>query len=238
MANSIIYKLTNQTIQQSKVSDDLKYLFEYYWKVSWNVPKGEFYTQKILTEPKADIYTYDTQKIWNISEISKSIFEYRLEGNGSVFGIKLKPATQFLFKSFDFNLPSIDSDFDNSVKLVDHYLKKQKYKVTDEMKLVNNIINFVADNNFLYRTSEISLNFNTPIRKIQRLFKKYISLDLKWIISRYRILEGLESSKNKTIDWAELAVKLGFSDQSHFIREFKHNLKMTPSEYINIYNKK
>ncbi len=38
------------------------------------------------------------------------------------------------------------------------------------------------------------------------------------------------------VDWSELAYDLGYSDQSHFIRDFKANCGLTPKEYNAVYN--
>lgn len=35
-----------------------------------------------------------------------------------------------------------------------------------------------------------------------------------------------------SVNWAELAAKLGWFDQSHFIRDFKRHTGVTPSEYV------
>jgi AraC-like DNA-binding protein len=38
---------------------------------------------------------------------------------------------------------------------------------------------------------------------------------------------------NSSINWADLAVDLGYFDQSHFIREFLEFSGLSPTDYIN-----
>lgn len=52
------------------------------------------------------------------------------------------------------------------------------------------------------------------------------------MIARYRIHEALERIHgNKTENWAALAADLGYSDQAHFIRDFKALVGSTPLAY-------
>lgn len=65
-------------------------------------------------------------------------------------------------------------------------------------------------------------------------FKKYVGVTPKYyqrIIRFNEILQQLHQSK--TIDWAQLACEFEYTDQSHFIKEFKHFSGFNPEKYIN-----
>lgn len=70
-------------------------------------------------------------------------------------------------------------------------------------------------------------------RSLQRLFKQYVGVNPKWVIRLYRLqnvaemLEGLDHQ-----DVLELAMDMGYYDQSHFIRDFKAVIGKTPEVYI------
>jgi len=54
----------------------------------------------------------------------------------------------------------------------------------------------------------------------------------KWVIERYRMLEALDEMNSDThVDIAELALKLGYSDQAHFSNQFKAITNFSPSSY-------
>jgi AraC-like DNA-binding protein len=70
------------------------------------------------------------------------------------------------------------------------------------------------------------------VRQLQRLFKEYVGVSPKWVIQRYRLLDAAERVAAGTIvNWADLALELGYADQAHFIRDFKGLVGRSPAEY-------
>ncbi|WP_085900018.1 helix-turn-helix domain-containing protein [Kiloniella majae] len=242
MANVVIHNLEHQKIEKLDVPNELSSLFEYFWKVTWDVPDAKYKVQKILTEPKADIYIEQDSGIWKLSEIRRTIFEYKLAGQGAVFGIKLRPASQYMFLSGGddislrhFPAVNFDSDFESIVVAINDYLFELSLSVTREMRLVNQVLGRLSGVNRLNSVTEVLDEFDVEPRQIQRLFQKHIGLSLKWIICRYRSLEAVMLSKEQDPDWRAIAYDLGYSDQSHFIRDFKENCGMTPNDYNRLY---
>ena len=65
------------------------------------------------------------------------------------------------------------------------------------------------------------------------LFKKYIGLTPKWYQRILRFNDLLKQIQNKeNIAWADIAYRCGYTDQSHFIKEFKHFSGFNPREFI------
>jgi AraC-like DNA-binding protein len=53
------------------------------------------------------------------------------------------------------------------------------------------------------------------------------------VINRYRLHEALERlAQGGNVEWARLALDLGYFDQAHFIRDFKALVGRTPGEYL------
>jgi AraC-like DNA-binding protein len=64
-------------------------------------------------------------------------------------------------------------------------------------------------------------------------FKKYIGLTPKYFQRILRFNEILQQiHKNEEIDWAQIAYQCEYSDQSHFIKEFKHFSGFNPQKFI------
>ena len=64
-------------------------------------------------------------------------------------------------------------------------------------------------------------------------FKKYVGLTPKYFQRILRFNEILEKIRNnENIAWSEVAYQCQFSDQSHFIKEFKHFSGFNPEEFI------
>ena len=54
----------------------------------------------------------------------------------------------------------------------------------------------------------------------------------KWIIQRYRLRDAAEqATQGHDVDWARLALDLGYHDQAHFIRDFTAMIGTSPTRY-------
>lgn len=71
-------------------------------------------------------------------------------------------------------------------------------------------------------------------RTLERAFNRVTGFTLKQCQSMNRLeamLEHLYSLRKDEIDWADIAIKFGFSDQPHLIRYLKAQLGVTPNMY-------
>jgi AraC-like DNA-binding protein len=67
---------------------------------------------------------------------------------------------------------------------------------------------------------------------MQRLFREYVGVSPKWVLQRYRLHEAAARLAEGTPGtWAAVAADLGYSDQSHFIRDFTRAVGLTPGAY-------
>jgi AraC-like DNA-binding protein len=238
MSNKIIHRLHNQIIQKLDVPVFMHDFYEYFWKVSWDIPEGEEQIQKILTEPKADLFIEEINGEWQLSPIRSSIFEINLSGKSSVFGLKLRPASQYLYINQCIPLPMVDfhEDFETMCNEVVEFFEDSPLIYTSEMMTLNSIITSMERETNISTVDNFSKSHNMTPRGMQRMFKKFTGLSAKWVLCRYRTLEAVQMAKDSgdEVDWAHMASELGYSDQAHFIRDFKSNLSMTPKEYHNI----
>ena len=69
-------------------------------------------------------------------------------------------------------------------------------------------------------------------RSLQRTFNKYVGVSPKWVIRRYRLQEAAEAlACGHAESMRDLALRLGYFDQAHFIRDFKAVVGKTPHAY-------
>jgi AraC-like DNA-binding protein len=80
----------------------------------------------------------------------------------------------------------------------------------------------------------IALELGTTLRKIERKFHDHIGLSPKIFAATRRFCHGMKLlTTANTSSGAEVALHCGYSDQAHFIREFRRYAGRTPRNYLN-----
>ncbi|WP_100636079.1 helix-turn-helix domain-containing protein [Marinomonas sp. ef1] len=82
--------------------------------------------------------------------------------------------------------------------------------------------------------SDIGNKLGCSQRTLERSFTRVVGLTLKQCQSMNKleaILEYLYQRETIDIDWAEVAIQFGFSDQPHLIRQLKKQIGVTPQNY-------
>ena len=78
---------------------------------------------------------------------------------------------------------------------------------------------------------------SVSVRTLQRLFDQHVGVTPAFVIRRWRILEAVESAlvdsegQDGWKGWSAIAAELGYSDQAHLTRDFRHHLGISPSTY-------
>ncbi|RXJ88217.1 AraC family transcriptional regulator [Arcobacter sp. CECT 8985] len=122
--------------------------------------------------------------------------------------------------------------------LVKKYTTKTKKcePIFNDIKIIRNSIDFIIDNIDTNITlDELSLNVNLSKYHFLRVFKNSIGLTPHQFILSQR-LEKAKEFIAKGISLNETALNVGFSDQSHFIRNFKKVYGYVPSKLRNSSN--
>lgn len=177
--------------------------------------------------------------------ISDDIFLVDIQLNPSIF-YKLfnLPVNQLEKKIYTFDELSLN--FDKSILEKLYEVKNDKniiYSLLNDFFInLFNKLNFYSEEiilniNQLYKNGNLDEFFNSQslsIRQIERKVKNYTGLTPQNISRLGRFYSVLEYMKFRqfNIEYCELALEHKFSDQSHFIREFKYFTKITPKNFI------
>lgn len=233
-------------------SEDLDFFIEHFWIVEWDLGDSTF-QQDILAYPSVHLaFEKNNTKIYGVVT---GKFSRIIKGKGKVLGIKFRPGGFYPFvkspvSSFADELMAVDEVFDvdpqgletsvlapddkeQMVERAERFIRSFHPENKDDcVQFINQIIDAVIADKSLLKVEELADQFDISKRTLQRMFKRYVGVSPKWVIKRYRLHEVAgELAENQQADWAELALDLGYFDQSHFINDFKSIVGESPAEY-------
>lgn len=123
-------------------------------------------------------------------------------------------------------------NFSQKVDVVSQFLKKQKRRKISG--LTNQVIAKIRQHKGNIQINELERFSGYTTRTLQRLFKNDIGLTPKGFSRVIRCQSAVyDINHSDDLAFSDLAFDLGFSDQSHFLREFKRLVNITPLEYRN-----
>ena len=234
-------------------SADLEPWVEHYWTVEWDL-RGSA-PQRVETLPHPSVHLiFEADRKSRIAGPSRARFSRLLEGKGGVFAAKFKPAgfhafvgipiSRFADKTILFRevfgpageeleraVLSRELDAER-ITLVEDFLRSRGPERDEDADRVSEMVYRVAGEAEIHRVEHLAARFGLNTRTLQRLFSKYVGVSPKWVIQRYRLHEAAERlAAGKSIDQAELALDLGYTDQAHFVRDFKSIVGVSPAAY-------
>lgn len=117
--------------------------------------------------------------------------------------------------------------------MLEHLLRNKRPVPDKNLDLVTRIMVALEHDETLQTVAAVARVFGKSERSIQLLFQTYVGVGLKWVITRKRLLETVRQVRTHArSNWVEAAAELGYSSQSHFVREFKRIIGRTPSQYL------
>jgi AraC-like DNA-binding protein len=239
------------SLKQYFPSQELAPYVEHFWIVRWNLQPGDTYLAELLPNPSVNMsFTVDSALINGI--ITKK-FTYRLSGAGTALGVRFLAGGFYPFlgaslatitnatipvSSVFTTDPSYWRDTVLTLKsnsdIITHAerLLLSKQPQSDEhIAKINIIVARICDDRSIKQVRTVADLFSMSERTLQHSFRKYVGVGLKWIINRFRLQEAAAVINLGQHEWATIASELGYTDQSHFIHDFKNILGKTPADY-------
>lgn len=124
------------------------------------------------------------------------------------------------------------------LQVFNKFMRKQlgKKNVPAWARQLKETIQDQIDTNYSLNLKELSKGLELNPNYISREFSQYFdSLSFGEYIRKLRIDKAVDLLQKGETNQIEIAYLTGFSDQSHFIRVFKKQLGMTPSEYRKLF---
>ena len=238
-------------------SGELTALVEHFWIVSWDLRGQPSYTSETLPHPSVHLVIEAHRA--EVIGIMRGKFSRRLHGTGRAFGIKFRPGafypllgapvsqltdrrvglrTIFGVRGTAFrNAIQREQDEARCVAIAEAFLKTQSITPDPTREWVCRAVEKIMLDRSLVHVDQLATFTGATLRSLQRLFRKYVGISPKWVIKRYRLHEAAEELAKNSGDVADLALRLGYFDQAHFIRDFKSVVGKTPGVYARLASK-
>lgn len=231
---------------------DLATWVEHHWSVAWDFRGRPPHPVATLPHPSVHL-VFDGDRGGELAGPARARFSRELAGVGSVFAVKFRPGGFRPFSDgpvsrladkvvpvtavfgvdgarLDEAVHAAASD-DARVAVVEDFLRVRIPAPDHKVNRAAELVYGVARDRSIIKVQDLVDSSGLSLRSLQRLFAEYVGVSPKWVIQRYRLHEAAERLASGAADHASLALELGYSDQAHFIRDFKALVGSTPAAY-------
>jgi AraC-like DNA-binding protein len=235
---------------------DLAGLVQRYWVAEWDLRGQEPYAQETIPHPCVNLILAPGQA--RVFGVVSARYTTPLAGQGRVFGVKFRAGAFYpllgapvsrltdgslgvgeLFGEAGSALGATVLAEPHDVGMVaiaERFLRPRLPPPDRNVALTGRMVDMIAAERSIVRVDDIAGRFGLGKRTLQRLFSQYVGVSPKWVIRSCRLREAADHlatvSADGAVDWALLALELGYFDQSHFINDFKAVVGATPGAYL------
>jgi AraC-like DNA-binding protein len=238
-------------------SDESAEWVEHFWSVDWDLSGQPSSANTVITFPAMHLtheWGTDSPRHGHplpntlVHGVVERVFTTTLSGRGSVVGARLRPggfAARFgrdagsltgTIVPMDgelFGSPLVlDDDIGAAASRLDEAIAAYDGDVDPTYLALTTLLDRVREDDRMRRVEQVMAHSPWSTRTTQRVFRHYVGVPVKWVLCRYRLQHAaLEIEIDSSVDVADLAVRLGWYDQAHFINDFRSMLGCTPGEY-------
>lgn len=225
---------------------------EYYWIARWDLRGQPSYEQTILPHP--DVHLVFEASGAGIYGVDRSLFGRWLSGQGKAVGVRFRagcfrpfwgapvsqlsdrvtPATRLFGPLAEKTRQAImcaetDTDMTSHAESLLFSGLPDPDPVAEQ---VAGLVALITSDASLRRVDQLAVVCGLSVRALQRLFADYVGTGPKWVMRWARLHEAASrADRGEPVDWAGLAVDLGYADQTHLTRDFTAILGVPPGRY-------
>jgi AraC-like DNA-binding protein len=238
-------------------SDATARFVEHFWSVRWDLRKQSPFDSAVITFPSLHIThewgddgTRHGFPLPNtlVHGVVERVFHTTISEWGRVVGARFRPggftarfgrdaaALTGRVQPVDDELFSgpirLDDDVAAASARLDELIGAYSGQLDPTYVSLTALVDRIRDDDRLHRVEQVMQHSPWSARTTQRVFRRYVGVPVKWVLCRYRLQQAaLEIESHPGVDYADLAVRLGWYDQAHFINDFRTMLGRTPGEY-------
>lgn len=230
-----------------ELGDDLAGLVRHAWVPRWDIPDGEVRVQRVLTYPALNAAI--APEYSSLFGPDSRVGVKELRGTSWTVGILFRPAAAPLLTATDpvklagsdEPLPSAPAERVRQIMSAAEYGRAQLARALGEWllpiaegvdergRLVNEVCRLAEEDPDLTRSADLAARFGMSSRSLERLVRSYTGLTPKWLIECRRLQHAattLYGSPDTGL--SALAADLGYTDYSHFFRQYQRALGESP----------
>jgi AraC-like DNA-binding protein len=238
-------------------SDATARFVEHFWSVRWDLRGQVPYDSTVITFPSLHV-THEWGddgprhgfRLPNtlVHGVVERVFHTTISERGAVVGARFRPggftarfrrdatALTGRVRPVDDELFGgaihLDDDIAAASARLDRLIGDYAGQLDATYVSLSQLVDRIRDDARLHRVEQVMRRSPWSARTTQRVFRRYVGVPVKWVLCRYRLQQAaLEIETHSDVDHAELAVRLGWYDQAHFINDFRTMLGATPGEY-------
>jgi AraC-like DNA-binding protein len=224
----------------------------HYWVVTWDLTGQPPYESESLPYP--NMHLVFQRGMSGIFGVTRGKFVRRLEGRDRGFGISFRPGGFYpvaLTPAYHFSnrrtpvgdlfgadgialedsILSTEDDAEQ-VALAEAFLRSRNPRFDPAVEFACRVVDKIATDRSLLKVDDVARTEGVSRRNLERLFRRYVGVSPKWVVQRYRLFEAADClATDPHARAADLAQQLGYSDQAHFIHDFRAMVGCPPAEY-------
>lgn len=237
-------------VERVRPRESLRPYIDYLWLVRWHT--AEPHRQQVVPQPRIHLAAEDGRLL--VHGVNRAPFSRTLRGDGHVLGAafhaggfrpllrssvralagRVVPAGEVLGVDDAPVAARVlsETDSDAIVDTFEGYLDRIAPEPDPVAAEVTRLVAYAERTRTLTRAGDLAEYAGVSLRTLQRQFTEYVGIGPKWVIQRFRLLDAARAAHGGgRVDWAELAVELGFSDQAHLTRLFTRVVGTPPASY-------
>lgn len=224
----------------------------HYWFLRWDLRERPPHRQGTLAVPAVNaVVEADTD---SVSGVWTRRFDRTLTDRGAVFGVLFRPAGFWPFARRSMHVytdravrfgevfagdvaavraVAFGEGSDAAViEALEAFLLAEGPQRSAEAEQAGGWVDYVERNAAIGRAEALADAMSVSLRTLQRGLRRFVGVGPKQVIRRYRLLEAsARLGRGEALDQTELALRLGYADQAHFVRDFAAVVGRPPGRY-------
>ncbi|SRX83403.1 AraC family transcriptional regulator [Microlunatus phosphovorus NM-1] [Mycolicibacterium parafortuitum] len=228
---------------------------EHFWSVSWDLRDKDPFDNTVITFPSLHLtHEWGEDRTRHgfplpntlVHGVVEQVFRTTIRARGWVVGARFRPGGFTARFGGDASaltgrvepvaelfgaVVEVPDDVDGAAAELDRLIGRGA--APDAVyPVLARLVDRIRDDSGIHRVDQVMTHSPWSVRTTQRVFRRYVGVPVKWVLCRYRLQNAaLQIESDPGVDFADLAVRLGWYDQAHFINDFRAMLGCTPGEY-------